>query len=196
MVLRLADAGAPVQRYGDFADTVARYLDEVKKLADAKKTEAETQAKLLAANAYKLSDDPTKPDGNPTPFAQSPALVFTPMDQAVAKLKASAGAFDAALAAREGSLPRAQLAKVEAITRPLDQTLLRKEGLPGRPWYMNVIYAPGRFTGYGAKTLPGIREAIEERRFADATTYIGLTAQALTDYAAKLDEATAILNGK
>lgn len=196
MVLRLSDTDLPVERYGDFADTVSRYLDEVKKLADTKKTEAETQAKLLAANAYKLSDDPTKPDGDPTPFVQSPTLNFTPMDQAVARLKTSAAGFDAALAAKGASLSKAQRAKLDGVIRPLDQTLLRKEGLPGRPWYMNMIYAPGRFTGYGAKTLPGIREAIEERRFADATTYIGLTAQALTDYAAKLDEATAIVNGK
>ena len=58
-----------------------------------------------------------------------------------------------------------------------------------------MIYAPGRFTGYGAKTLPGIREAIEERRFDDATTYIALTALAITDYATGLDAATAVING-
>jgi N-acetylated-alpha-linked acidic dipeptidase len=196
MVIRLADADLPVQRYGDFADTVARYLDEVKKLDTAKREEAATQAKLLAANAYKLADDPTRTDGNPAPMAPSPKLDFAPMDAAVAKLKASAAAFDAALAARGAALGKAQRAQLDAIIRPLDQSLLRKEGLPGRPWYMNMIYAPGRFTGYGAKTLPGIREAIEERRFADATTYMGLTAQALTDYAAGLDRATAVVNGR
>ena len=58
-----------------------------------------------------------------------------------------------------------------------------------------MIYAPGRFTGYGAKTLPGVREAIEERRFEDASAYIGLTAQAIIDYAAGLDAATAVING-
>ena len=82
-----------------------------------------------------------------------------------------------------------------AVVRPLDQVLLRDEGLPFRPWYRHMIYAPGRFTGYGAKTLPGVREAIEERRFDDATKYIGLTAAALSDYAAGLDAATAIVNG-
>jgi len=58
-----------------------------------------------------------------------------------------------------------------------------------------MVYAPGRFTGYGAKTLPGVREAIEERRFDDARKYVGVTAQALSDYAANLDKATAIVNG-
>ena len=71
--------------------------------------------------------------------------------------------------------------------------LLDSKGLPGRPWYQNLVYAPGRFTGYGAKTLPGVREAIEERRFADANTYAELTADALNAYAARLDTAAEII---
>lgn len=196
MVIRLADADLPVQRYGDFADTVARYLDEVKKLADTKRDEAAAQAKLLASNAYALAADPTEGHAAPTPYAQSPVLAFGPLDAAVAKLKTSAKAFDDTLAARGPSLSKGQKDRLDAAIRPLDQTLLRDEGLPGRPWYRNMIYAPGRFTGYGAKTLPGVREAIEERRFADASAYIGLTAQALDAYAAQLDKATAILNGQ
>ena len=74
----------------------------------------------------------------------------------------------------------------------LDQSLLRPEGLPGRPWYMNMVYAPGRFTGYGAKTLPGVREAIEQRRWDDARTYVVRTARVLEDYANRLDAAVAM----
>ena len=79
----------------------------------------------------------------------------------------------------------------------LDQTLAPDNvGLPVRPWFKNLIYAPGRFTGYGAKTLPGVREAIEEERFADADRYAKLTADALNAYSVQLDSATALLNGK
>ncbi len=194
-VMRLADADLPVQRYGDFADTVGGYLDEVKKLADAKRDEAKTQARLLADKAYALAADPTHPHADPAPFAQSPALDFAALERAVGKLKTSSKAFDTALAAKGEGLAKAQRVKLDAVIRPLDQVLLRPEGLPGRPWYMNMVYAPGRFTGYGAKTLPGVREAIEERRFEDAQKYVGITAQALTDYAANLDKATAIVNG-
>ena len=194
-VMRLADADLPVQRYGDFADTVSGYLGEVKKLADTKRDEAKTQARLLAAKAYGLAADPTHTHVDPTPLAQSPNLDFSALDSAVGKLKASAKAFDAALAAKGEGLAKAQKVKLNAAIKPLDQTLLRPEGLPGRPWYMNMVYAPGRFTGYGAKTLPGVREAIEERRFGDAQKYVGVTAQALSDYAANLDKATAIVNG-
>ena len=78
----------------------------------------------------------------------------------------------------------------------IDQTLAPEEGLPGRPWYKNLVYAPGRFTGYEAKTLPGVREAIEDRRWADANRYAKLTADALNTYSDRLDKATAVLNGE
>jgi N-acetylated-alpha-linked acidic dipeptidase len=194
-VMRLADTDLPVQRYGDFADTVAGYLDEVKKLADTTRDAARTQAHLLGGNAYNLAADPTRPHANPAPFVPSPPMNFGALDSAVAKLKTSAAAFDTALAAKGEGLAKPQRAKLNAVVKPLDQTLLRPEGLPGRPWYMNMVYAPGRFTGYGAKTLPGVREAIEERRFDDPQKYVGITGQALNAYAAELDKATAIVNG-
>jgi len=195
MVLRMADAETPVQRYGDVADTVAMYLDEVKKLADARRDEAQARTRLLAAGAYKLADDPTISRGDPAPLPASPRLDFGRLDVALAKLKTSATAFDQTLASKGPALTKAQKIKLDTALLPLEQRLLRDQGLPFRPWYKNMIYAPGRFTGYGAKTLPGVREAIEERRFDDASTYIGLTAEALSDYATGLDTATAVLNG-
>jgi N-acetylated-alpha-linked acidic dipeptidase len=194
-VMRLADTDLPVQRYGDFADTVSTYLDEVKKLADTRRDEARAQAHLLGTNAYDLAADPTKPHAAPKPLAASPPMNFAALDAAVARLKTNAALFDSALAAKGQGLNKTQRANLNAVIKPLDQTLLRPEGLPGRPWYMNMVYAPGRFTGYGAKTLPGVREALEERRFDDAQKYVGLTGQALDAYAAELDKATAIVNG-
>ena len=76
-----------------------------------------------------------------------------------------------------------------------ERRLLSEAGLPGRPWYKNLIYAPGRFTGYGAKTLPGVREAIEEQRWSDANRYAKLTADALNAYSDRLNQATTVLNG-
>ena len=131
-VLRLADTDLPVQRYGDFADTVSEYLDEVKKLADTTRDTARTQARLLGANAYALAADPTKAHANPAPFQASPAMNFGALEGAVAKLKTRALAFDTALAAKGEGLSKAQRAKLDAVIRPLDQTLLRPEGLPGQ----------------------------------------------------------------
>jgi N-acetylated-alpha-linked acidic dipeptidase len=168
----------------------------VKKLADAKRDEGAAQAKLLAAHAYDLAADPTEPHAAPAVYVQSPPLPWAPLEASIARLKTSAHAYDTALAAKGPGLSEAQRDKLSAQLQGIDQLLLRDEGLPGRPWYKNMVYAPGRFTGYGAKTLPAVREAIEERRYADATHYIGITAQALDAYAAKLDQATRTLNGQ
>jgi N-acetylated-alpha-linked acidic dipeptidase len=196
MVIRMADADLPVQHYGDFAAAVGGYLDQVKKLADTQREAAEARTRMLAAGAYELADDPTISRGDPDALAASPRLDFSPMDAAVAKLTAAATTFDRTLAAKGASLSPARKRKLDAALQPLEQRLLSDKGLPFRPWYKNLVYAPGRFTGYGAKTLPGIREAIEERRFEDATAYIALTAQALGDYAAGLDAATAVIDAR
>jgi N-acetylated-alpha-linked acidic dipeptidase len=85
---------------------------------------------------------------------------------------------------------------LQALMLTIDQTIAPEVGLPGRPWYKNLIYAPGRFTGYEAKTLPGVREPIEDRRRADANRYSKLTAAALNAYRDRLDKATIVLNGE
>ena len=118
------------------------------------------------------------------------------MEDAVDELHEAATAFDKALADKGATLDSARRAKLSAQLRDIDQLLLDDRGLPDRPWYKNLVYAPGRFTGYGAKTLPGVREAIEERRFDDATVYAGRTAKVLRDYAARLDAARATVEGR
>jgi N-acetylated-alpha-linked acidic dipeptidase len=73
-----------------------------------------------------------------------------------------------------------------------EQQLL-SEGLPRRPWYRHTIYAPGFYTGYGVKTLPGIREAIEQRNWAEAQEQIEITAKAIERYSSTVDQASKIL---
>jgi N-acetylated-alpha-linked acidic dipeptidase len=195
LALRVAQADLPLQRAADFASTVAGYLEEVKKLADTKRKDAETQAGLLRDKAFTLAADPTKPSGLPTPLAAVPHLELAPLENAVDRLTKSAKAYDDAFGKRAASLTPEQQAKLRALMRDIDQTLAEGEGLPGRPWYKNLVYAPGRYTGYGAKTLPGVREAIEEERFRDADRYARLTANALDAYCDRLDQATALLGG-
>jgi N-acetylated-alpha-linked acidic dipeptidase len=195
LVMRVADADLPLQRYANFAETVGTYNDELKKLASGKRDVQVAQTKLIAGGFYKLADDPTRSNGPPTALKPVPDFNLTALDSAVAHLKTSATAYDAALAAKGAALPKAAQVKLFDMQRALEQSLTSDVGLPGRPWYRNLIYAPGKFTGYGAKTLPGVREAIEEERWADADKYAGLTAQAIETYASKLDAATKLING-
>ena len=164
LVLRMADADVPLQRYGDFAETVSRYLDQVKKLADTKREAAETQAKMLAADAYRLADDPTKTSGPPTALKSVPHFNLAPLENAVDHLKRSAKAYDAALAAKGAAQSNATKAKLIELARQTEQSLAVDVGLPGRDWYKNLIYAPGRFTGYAAKDAA--RRARSHRRGA------------------------------
>lgn len=196
LVMRVADADTPPQVFSDFADTVARYLTEVKKLADDRRTQDAKRAKLLADKAFNLASDPKDPVGPPAAEPDTPYFEFAPLENAVTKLQASAKAYDATYAAKGATLAPETRAKLNGMLRDIDQLLLHPKGLPFRPWYQHMIYAPGRFTGYGAKTLPGVREAIEERRFADADAYVKLTADVLNAYTARLDEAKAVVEGK
>jgi N-acetylated-alpha-linked acidic dipeptidase len=114
----------------------------------------------------------------------------------VARLKTSAQKYDGALAAHFVRLPAARRAALRGLVNTIDQTLTSDVGLPGRAWYRNLIWAPGRNTGYGVKTLPGVREGIEDERFDDATRYVRLTADVLNAYSARLEQATRVLNGR
>lgn len=193
MVMRVADCDLPFQRAGDLADAIAEDLDQVKKLADQKREEAETQAKLLRDRAFQLAADPTKSSGLPAALERVPHIEFAVLEDAVDRLKRSAKAYDDALSKNGASLSGTRLVRLQVLMLNIDQTLAPDVGLPGRPWYKNLVYAPGRFTGYGAKTLPGVREAIEDRRWADADRYAKLTADALNAYSDRLDQATAVL---
>jgi N-acetylated-alpha-linked acidic dipeptidase len=193
LVLRAANQTLPVQRAGDFAEAVGTYLAEVKKLADAERQEAEVQASLLHDHAFQLADDPTKGGNPPKSLSPVPYFEFAPLDNAVARLRQSAHAYDSALSHHAAELNAAQVSRVQTLMLSIDQTLAPDVGLPGRPWYRNLIFAPGRLTGYGAKTLPGVREAIEDRRWSDADHYARLTADALNAYSDRLDEARKVL---
>jgi len=190
-VIAAADADMPLQTPKAFAAYMANYATRVEHLADDARVAADQQKTLLTANAYHVVGGDLK--GAPVPRAPVPAFDFKPLDAAVATLKDSADKYEAAT---KGNLSPDQKKKVLAIMRDIDATLLDETGLPGRPWYKNLIYAPGRYIGYGVTTMPGITESITEERFDDVPRYIGMTAAVLKAYAARLDQATAVMTSR
>ena len=189
LVLRAADAPRVPARYSDFASTVSRYLTEIKKLAADQREKDRTLADLRREGDFRLASSPTDPVVAPPERGITPVFDMLPLENAVDHLKRAASAADAMLG-REDALPPATQARINADLAQIDQLLLDPQGLPGRPWFKNLVYAPGTLTGYGAKTLPGVREAIEQRRWDDARTYVVRTARVLEDYANRLDQAT------
>ena len=191
LVLRAADAPRVPAHYSDFARAVSTYLDEVMKLADTQREKDRTLTDLRREGAFKLSASPYDPTLAPADKGVTPLIDMLPLQNAVDHLKRAASAADAMLG-REDKLAPATQAAVNASLATIDQLLIDPAGLPGRPWYKNLVYAPGTLTGYGAKTLPGVREAIEQRRWDDARVYVGRTAAVLENYANRLDQAAAM----
>jgi N-acetylated-alpha-linked acidic dipeptidase len=192
IVLRTAQAPVAPFRFSEAADHLSGEVEELKKLADRQKEHAEAVNRLIDQKAYALADDPSKNWSPPEREVPPPALDIKPLQDAAAQVKASAAAYDAALAGA-GDLPKAKLAAVNAALKDAERGLTDDRGLPKRPWFKNMAYAPGMLTGYGAKTLPGVREAIESRRWDEAVEFIGRTAETLRAYAAQIDKATAAL---
>jgi N-acetylated-alpha-linked acidic dipeptidase len=192
LVLRMADAEILPLQVGNLAVTVAGEVSDLKKLVISRREHALTINRLLDAHAFSLAADPTVSSGAPDRESVPPDLDFALLDGAVRRLEASAKAYDA-LAALPASAERA--ARANPILQRLEQSLLSPEGLPGRPWYRHMIYAPGVETGYGAKTLPGVREAIEAGDWDRARQFIGRTAQALDAASAQIETAKAALSG-
>ena len=193
IMLRLADADTPPLRLEPVSAAITRYLKEVKQLVEKAKADDLQFASLTATRAYALADDPTRPTHPPTAETAVVPLDITAMDTASQRLSRATSTFDAAYAASVGHLSKTQQAALEPVMSGLEQALTAPEGLPGRPWFHHMIYAPGMLTGYGAKTLPGIREAIESRRWAEAQAYIGLVARTLDGYSSRLEQTTAAL---
>jgi N-acetylated-alpha-linked acidic dipeptidase len=198
VVLRAANADVLPLSLGDFSTRVAEYCEEIHKLADTMRESTELQHRLLDEGLFKLAADPTKTSLPPEREASVPVLNLAPLDNALLRLKKTAKAYDDAHehAARGGfKLGESERVQLAALLQGMEQTLLSTQGLPQRGWFRHMIYAPGLKTGYGVKTLPGVREAIEDRRWADAERYAAIIGEVLGAYCDRIDKATALLKG-
>lgn len=189
LVMRLADADILPFDFSPLSDTVHQYSDEVKALLKARQDQAVERQSEIESDAYRITSDPKHPTVPPPALDTPPYLNFAPLDNALALLDKAAAHYNAARPKAEaGSLAGDQLKIVNEQLAQAERKLTTPQGLPRRPWMRHLLYAPGWYTGYDAKTLPGVREAIEERRYPQADTQIALVAQALTDEAAYIEQ--------
>ena len=196
-VLRLANADTLPLEFRSFSETVAKYLKELMKLADDMREETKAKNRLIADKSFEAVFDPTKPFVAPEPEAPVPFFNFASLQNTLARLQENARNYERAssqMAASGKPLSIESQKKLDEILIQTERALLRAEGLPRRPWYKHLIYAPGFYTGYGVKTLPGIREAIEERHWQEAEEQIEIASRALERFSVELDKAVALLN--
>ncbi len=189
-VLRLANATALPLDPSALAETVGRYAKEVEKLAGDLREETEEENRRVRERLYELAADPKQPFVAPKAKDAVPYLNFAPLQNAVARLAKSTAEYKKAAESAGRLAPAAQDTRNAALAA-LEQRLLRAEGLPGRPWFRHQVYAPGFYTGYGVKTLPAIREALEQRQWALAAAQVEVVARTLEGYAAEVERLTA-----
>ncbi len=198
MVLRFADAAILPFEFSNFTETVGKFVKEVMQLADNMRDETAATNKLLADNSMVIASDPMKTFIPPAPKDPVPFLNFSPLQNALTQVQQASTSYRDAKARFDSigkPLAGPALNTLNEILFRAERSLTREKGLPGRPWFTHMIYAPGLYTGYGVKTLPGIREAIEQRKWKEAQEQIVIASGVLESYAREIDKARKALEG-
>jgi N-acetylated-alpha-linked acidic dipeptidase len=176
-ILRLAEADGLPFDFTNLCKTIEGYSMELQKLLNESRESALVENRVITSGAYQAGDDPTKKYNVPPLKTEVPYLDFSPLQNALHQLEKSVDSLR--------SVYQIDI-KTQMMTDSFNQSLYRAEqqllnekGLPRRPWYRHTVYAPGSYTGYGVKTMPGIREAIEQRNWEEANEQIEVDAQAI-----------------
>jgi N-acetylated-alpha-linked acidic dipeptidase len=182
-VMRFADADLLPYEFTDFADTIHKYVEELKKLLKDKQEFTEERNRELEEGALTAAADPKKTFVPPPKEEIPPHLNFAPLENAADALTRSAEDYEKALAQtqKDGAwdVSQASLNKVNAMLIQSERKLTSPQGLKGRSWYRHMIYAPGAYTGYSVKTIPGVRESIEQKQWKQAEEEIVRAAGAI-----------------
>jgi len=198
-LMRMADAELLPFDFSNFADTVHTYVGELEKQLKDKRAEIEEADKELDEGVFAAIADPRKTSVPPPHKTVPPYMNFAPLENADATLTASAGRFSKALAAARAkgdlSLDPQSLSQINALLIQSERKLTTDAGLPGRPWFKHQIYAPGAYTGYGVKTLPAVREAMDQEDWKLTEEGVPVIAKVLGDESALIDQVTNLLSG-
>jgi N-acetylated-alpha-linked acidic dipeptidase len=195
-VMRLADADLLPFDFTGFADTVKMYLGNLQKLLKKQQDDIRERNREIEEGAFSASSDPQKPLLPPPALQVPPHFNFAPLENVTDVLSASADRFAKAVAkaqSNEIALSATNIARVNKLLIQSGPALTDPAGLPGRPWFKNQIYAPGAYTGYEAKPLPGVLEAMDRKNWKEAESQIPREAEALERETKLIDEATTVL---
>jgi N-acetylated-alpha-linked acidic dipeptidase len=193
MLLRMANADVLPFDYSILTNTVNTYFSEIKSLIEQNRTQVELENKLIADKVYELAADPKENLKHPASKPSVPFIDFSPVENALAQVKKTTDLLSG-YSRKADQLDPASLKQLNQLLYQAEQKLLDEKGLPRRPWYRHQIYAPGYYTGYGVKTLPGLREGIEESNWMETKERVEVLSKVLLKFDATLQEAVAILS--
>ncbi|HEV2352274.1 MAG TPA: M28 family metallopeptidase [Terriglobia bacterium] len=192
-VMRLADADVLPFDFTDLADTLKKYVGELQTLLKDKQEEARERNREIEEGVFTATSDPKNPVVLPKPEEVPPYLNFAPLENGLDEISRAANHYQKALGKIEGE---GQPGLAEASLQTVNEELIRTErafttpeGLPRRPWYKHEIYAPGYYTGYGVKTIPAVREAIEQKQWKEADQGINVVGKVFENEARVIESA-------
>ena len=194
-VMRLASADVLPFDFRGTADAVRLYLKELRDLLKARQDAIGERNRQIEEGVFRATFDPRRPTVAPTTEQVPPHLNFAPLENALDTLTESARGYHSAvekLLSGDGHPAPEAARALDRLLIDSERSLTNSAGLPGRPWFKHLLYAPGIYTGYDVKTIPGVRESIELKRYQQADAEIVRVAEALTAQAALVDRATTI----
>lgn len=196
-VMRLADADLIPLDFAGVSDTISRYVTQLEKLAKDERDKIVERNREIDEGVFTATADPKKQYVPPQKEGVPPYLNFAPLRNGLEVLTRASDRYQKALGkAQENGgvgLARASLQAVNAKLMQSERTFLSDQGLPNRPWFKHQIYAPGFYTGYGVKTIPSVREAIEQKQWSLADQSMVGVGKVLENEAAVIDQAAAAL---
>lgn len=189
--LRMANADVLPFEFSHFTKIVNGYKDEVTALADKLRKEANQHNTMIEKGMYALANNPKENMKVSDAKANVPHFNFAPLENALENLEKQSMAFSKAT--QSGVSNMKNKAAVNAILKDMERALTKEHGLPKRPWYKHHIYAPGFYTGYGVKTFPGVREAIEQGEFNEVEQQINILASVINEFSSQIGQALTLM---
>ena len=193
LVIRLADASVLPFEFTSLADTVQTYVSDLEAQLKNRQTEVKELNQQIEEGVFTAIADPRRQTTAPVVESVPPSINFAPLDNAASALSQAADRYKKSLDAARSRLTPDQIRAINKGLIQSERHLTDTGGLPRRPWYRHMLYAPGFYTGYGVKTMPGVREALEQKNYAEAEREIVRVAEALTREAQLIDGLTQAL---
>jgi N-acetylated-alpha-linked acidic dipeptidase len=193
LVIRFADADVLPFQFTNLADTVQTYVTELQSLLRERQAEVREINRQIEEGVFTALSDSRRPYRLPEVESVPPSLNFAPLENAAMSLTQAAERYRRSLDASRSQLTPDVIRTINKGLIQSERQLTDAAGLPRRPWYRHLLYAPGYYTGYAVKTMPGIREAIEEKNYAEAEREVMRVADALSREAALINELTSAL---
>jgi N-acetylated-alpha-linked acidic dipeptidase len=181
--LRFANASRLPLEFTGFADNVALYVRELEQLAEDMRAQTEETNRRIEEGIYTAALDPDRSLGPPVVKPAVPHFNFAPLHNALERLQAASASYQSSVASGARATP-----EINRMLAATERLMTREHGLPGRAWYKHHLYAPGFYTGYGVKTIPGVREAIEQREYTHVDKQIAIAADVLDSVSAQLEK--------